>query len=125
MILMIVSVVGAVIAWVYAWMKYVKNAHVPVADTEERPALVSLSYHKFYFDEIYDALIRKPLDALSGFFYNTIDKMGIDGIVNGFGKGAIDAGKGLRLLQTGNVGFYIFMMVLGIISILLCIVVKF
>jgi NADH-quinone oxidoreductase subunit L len=125
LILMIVSVVGAVIAWVYAYTKYVRNAHVPVADTEERPALANLSYHKFYFDEIYDALIRKPLDALSGFFYDVVEKSGIDGIVNGFGKGAVDASKGLRLLQTGNVGFYIFMMVLGIISILLCIVVKF
>ena len=125
LILMIVSVAGAVNAWVYAYTKYVRNAHVPVSDTEERPALANLSYHKFYFDEIYDALIRKPLDALSGFFYNVVEKLGIDGIVNGFGKGAIDASKGLRLLQTGNVGFYIFMMVLGIISILLCIVVKF
>jgi NADH-quinone oxidoreductase subunit L len=124
-ILMIASVSAAVIAWAYAYVKYVKNNHVPVADTEERPALASLSYHKFYFDEIYDALIRKPLDALSGFLYNMIEKLGIDGIVEGFGKGAIDASKGLRLLQTGNVGFYIFMMVVGIISILLCIVVKF
>jgi NADH-quinone oxidoreductase subunit L len=124
-ILMIASVSAAVIAWAYAYVKYVKNNHVPVADTEERPALASLSYHKFYFDEIYDVLIRKPLDALSGFLYNMIEKLGIDGIVEGFGKGAIDASKGLRLLQTGNVGFYIFMMVVGIISILLCIVVKF
>jgi NADH-quinone oxidoreductase subunit L len=54
-----------------------------------------------------------------------VDKMGIDGIVNGLGKGTVEASKGLRLLQTGNVGFYIFMMVLGIISILMTLVFKF
>ena len=97
---------------------------MPVADTEERPAMTDLSYHKFYIDELYDAIIRKPLDALSVFFYNVIDKMGIDGIVNGVGKGSVEASKGLRLLQTGNVGFYIFMMVAGIISILMYLVVK-
>ena len=68
--------------------------------------------------------MRKPLDALSVFFYKVVDRMGIDGIVNGLGKGAIESSKGLRLLQTGNVGFYIFMMVVGIISILMYIVIK-
>ena len=123
--LMGLSVAGALIALVYAYNKYVKKAHVPVADTEERPALADLSYHKFYIDELYDMIIRKPLDALSDFAYKVVDKMGIDGIVNGLGKGSIEASKGLRLLQTGNVGFYIFMMVLGIISILMTLVFKF
>ncbi|BAU56230.1 NADH-quinone oxidoreductase subunit L [Mucilaginibacter gotjawali] len=123
--LMVFSVLGALAALLYAYNKYVKNAHVPVADTEERPALAELSYHKFYIDELYDMIIRKPLDALSDFAYKVVDKMGIDGIVNGLGKGSIEASKGLRLLQTGNVGFYIFMMVLGIISILLTLVFKF
>ena len=103
----------------YAYTKYVKGAHVPVADAEERPALAKLSYNKFYVDELYDAIIRKPLDALSVFFYKVVDKLGIDGIVNSLGKGTIEASKSFRLLQAGNVGFYIFMMVAGIIAILL------
>jgi NADH-quinone oxidoreductase subunit L len=116
--LMIVSVAGALMALVYAFIKYVKNANVPVADTEERPALTSISYHKFYIDELYDNIIRKPLDALSVFFYKVVDRLGIDGFVNGLGKSSVEASKGLRLLQTGNVGFYIFMMVVGIVAIL-------
>ncbi|WDF76785.1 NADH-quinone oxidoreductase subunit L [Mucilaginibacter sp. KACC 22773] len=117
--LMIISVALAFAALIYAYVKYVKNGRVPVADTEERPALTSLSYHKFYVDELYDFLFRKPLDFLSTFFYNVVDKLGIDGLVNGIGKGTIETSKGLRLLQTGNVGFYIFVMVLGIIGVLL------
>jgi len=123
-ILMSLSVLGVLMALGYAYVKYIKNSQVPVSDTEERPALVDLSYHKFYIDELYDAVIRKPLDALSVFFYKVVDRLGIDGIVNGLGKGAIETSKGLRLLQTGNVGFYIFMMVVGIISILMYIVIK-
>jgi NADH-quinone oxidoreductase subunit L len=122
--LMGISVAAAVIAIIYAYNKYIRGTHVPVADGEERPALVDLSYHKFYFDEIYDAVIRKPLDGLSVFFDKIVDRLGIDGIINGLGKGSIEASKGLRLLQTGNVGFYIFMMVVGIISILMYIVLK-
>jgi NADH-quinone oxidoreductase subunit L len=73
---------------------------------------------------LYDLVIRKPLDALSVFFYKVVDRLGIDGFVNGLGKGSIEASKGLRLLQTGNVGFYIFMMVVGIISVLMYILIK-
>jgi len=125
LVLMVISVTGAVLALIYAYVKYIKNAQVPVSDTEERPALVDISYHKFYFDELYDTIIRKPLDALSVFFYKVVDRMGIDGIVEGLGKGTVEASKGLRLLQTGNVGFYIFMMVVGIISVLMYILFKF
>lgn len=122
--LMVASVSGAVIALLYAYVRYVKNAHVPAEDTEERPGLVSLSYHKFYVDEIYDFLIRKPLDFLSDFFYNVVDLLMIDGLVNGLGKLSVRTSKSLRLLQAGNVGFYIFMMVIGIIALLVYSLVK-
>jgi len=123
-LLMGISVTAALVALIYAYLRYVKGNHVPVAEDEERPGLVNLSYRKFFLDEIYDYLIRKPLDALSVFFYNVVDLLAIDGIVNGLGKISIGASKRLRLLQTGNVGFYIFVMVLGIIAILIYNIVK-
>ncbi|TWR29736.1 NADH-quinone oxidoreductase subunit L [Mucilaginibacter pallidiroseus] len=117
-ILMGTSVAIALAAMAYAYSKYGKGANIPVADTEERTALTNLSYNKFYVDELYDTIIRKPLDAMSVFFYKVVDKSGIDAFVNGLGKGSVETSKGLRLLQTGNVGFYIFMMVIGIVAIL-------
>jgi len=117
--LMAISVIGVLIAIGVAYAKYIKQNHVPVADEGKRSALANLSYHKFYIDEIYDAVIRKPLDGLSVFFYKVFDKKVVDGIVNGLGWGTSEASKGVRLLQSGNVGFYIFMMVVGIISLLL------
>ncbi|TZF86349.1 NADH-quinone oxidoreductase subunit L (plasmid) [Pedobacter sp. BS3] len=117
-LLMAVSVIGALIAAFVAYSRYVGKTHVPQPDNGERSFLAKLSYNKYYIDELYDALFKKPLDAISGFFYKIIDRSGIDGIVNGVGKSATEAGNGLRLLQTGNIGFYIFMMVIGIIALL-------
>ncbi len=117
--LMGVSVLGVLVSVVIAYGKYVKRNHVPVPDEAGRSFLANLSYRKFYLDELYDTVIRKPLDALSGFLYKIVDKKLIDGLVNGLGWGTSEAGKGIRLLQSGNVGFYIFMMVIGIVSLLL------
>jgi NADH-quinone oxidoreductase subunit L len=118
-LLMGISVGGVIVAIIYAYIKYIKNNHVPVLDSEPRSALAKISYNKFYFDEFYAAIIQKPLDVLSDFFFKVVDKSGIDGLVNGLGKGSIEASKGLRLLQTGNVGFYIFAMVIGVIAVLI------
>lgn len=117
-ILMAVSVGMAVIAMLYAYNRYVKQSHVPADELTLRSGLARFSYNKFYVDEIYESLITRPLDALSGFFYKIVDKRGIDSIVNGFGKGAVDGSRSFRLLQSGTVGFYIFMMVAGIIALL-------
>ena len=117
-VLMALSVTAALLSMVYAYVRYVKQGHIPAADQTDRGLLARLSYNKFYIDEVYNSFITRPLDALSGFFYKIVDKAGIDGIVNGFGKGAVEASKSFRLLQTGMVGFYIFMMVAGILALL-------
>lgn len=118
-VLMVVSAIAALAMAGLAYWRYVKNMAVPESDHAERSMLSRLSYHKFYVDEIYDFLIVRPLNLLSVFFYQIVDRKGIDGIVNGFGKGISESGKGLRLLQSGNVGFYIFLMVIGIVVLLL------
>lgn len=117
-VLMAISVTAALVSMLYAYVRYVKQRYIPASNQTDRGLLARLSYNKFYIDEVYNSLITRPLDTLSGFFYKTVDKAGIDGIVNGFGKGAVEASKSFRLLQTGMVGFYIFMMVAGILALL-------
>ena len=117
-VLMALSVTAALLSMLYAYVRYVKQGHIPADNRTDRGLLARLSYNKFYIDEVYNSFITRPLDTLSGFFYKTVDKAGIDGIVNGFGKGAVEASKSFRLLQTGMVGFYIFMMVAGILALL-------
>ena len=117
-VLMALSVTAALLSMLYAYVRYVKQGHIPANDSTDRGLLARLSYNKFYIDQVYHSFITRPLDTLSGVFYKTVDKAGIDGIVNGFGKGAVEASKSFRLLQTGMVGFYIFMMVAGILALL-------
>jgi NADH-quinone oxidoreductase subunit L len=66
-------------------------------------------------DEIYDAIVVKPLDALGRFLNNVVEKSGIDWIVNGVGKGVQYGSRQLRLLQTGQVGTYVLMMIVGML----------
>ncbi|NCI47450.1 NADH-quinone oxidoreductase subunit L [Sediminibacterium soli] len=75
--------------------------------------------NKWYVDELYDALIVNPLNALAGFLKNVVEKSGIDGIVNGAGRLVGYGSRQLRLLQSGQVGNYILVMVLAIVVFIL------
>ncbi|WP_293889240.1 MULTISPECIES: NADH-quinone oxidoreductase subunit L [unclassified Sphingobacterium] len=116
-LLMAVSVVGVLIMVALAFNKYVKRQKSPEEGEGTRSFLANLSYNKFYVDELYDSIIVRPINWLSAFMGNVVDQRGIDGLVNGAGKVTFDTGKVLRLLQNGNVGFYLLMMVIGVIAI--------
>ena len=74
--------------------------------------------NRWYVDEIYNAAIVKPLTTLGQGLSNTIEKLGIDGLVNGVGRTVRSAGDRTRMLQNGQVGFYIFVMVIGMTLVL-------
>jgi NADH-quinone oxidoreductase subunit L len=80
---------------------------------KENTGLAKVLENKWYVDELYDAIIVRPLLALSSALDRFVEKMGIDGVVNGVGKTVRWGSDRVRLLQTGQVGFYIFMMVIG------------
>lgn len=107
-LLMGISVAGVLAAIFFAYSKYVKRQTVPPADAVSRTGGL---------DELYHALFSRPLDALSGFLYQVMDKGVIDGLVNGVGQATRTLGAGLRLIQTGRIGSYVFYMVAGIILI--------
>jgi NADH-quinone oxidoreductase subunit L len=80
-----------------------------------RTGLAKVLENKWYVDELYDAIIVKPLMMLSRFFEDAIEKSGIDRLVNGVGRGVHWGSQQARLLQNGQVGFYIFAMVIGMV----------
>ena len=118
-LLMGVSAGGALIMAFVAYNRYVRKETRPTADTDASNGLHKLSYRKLYVDEFYDALVVQPLKKLSVGFYKYVDRLGIDGFVNGIGNFFIGAGKGIRQWQSGYVGFYMMMMVVSVIAILL------
>jgi len=71
--------------------------------------------NKWYVDELYDAVIVRPLGALSNVLDRFAERLGIDGFVNGIGKSVRWTGDRVRMLQNGQVGSYIFVMVIGMI----------
>lgn len=82
---------------------------------EPRTGIAKVLENKWYVDEIYDAIIVKPLGMLSRFFEEAIERSGIDRLVNGVGRGVKWGSQQARLLQSGQVGFYIFAMVIGMV----------
>jgi NADH-quinone oxidoreductase subunit L len=112
--LMSIAGIGAIVIIVLAWIKYVKGRHLP-ADEASLTGISKLVYHKFYVDELYDALITKPLFRLSTWFGGFVDKQIIDRIVNTSADVVGLGGRTLRLIQSGNTGAYVFAMVIGMI----------
>ena len=109
--LMAVSVVGALIALLYAWNKFSKYEKTTVKET----GIGRILDNKWYVDEIYDAVIVKPIQSVATFFNNVLEKKGIDGFVNGIGKAVNYGSRQIRLLQTGQVSTYMMLMVVAVL----------
>ena len=60
-------------------------------------------------------MIVQPLQSLATFFNQVIEKIIIDGLVNGVGKAVQYGSRQIRLLQSGLVGTYILLMVVGML----------
>ena len=75
-------------------------------------------YNKWYFDELYDAVVVRPVVALSRWCWRAVDNRVIDGFVNMTGSAARLAGWTTSLFQTGQVNMYAFVLTLGILCFL-------
>jgi len=117
--LMIIAVSGALAVVYFTYLMFMKYKVKPADKEEQLRPWQRLIYNKYYVDELYDALIRKPLDGISHAFYKFVDLQVIDGIVNGVGSLARGIGTSVRYLQNGNIGFYLMSMVLGVVFIVL------
>jgi NADH-quinone oxidoreductase subunit L len=101
-----------------AYFLYVRSKKIPAASESSLNAIQKLIYNKYYIDELYAAIITKPLTSLSKALDAVVERLFIDRIVNGTGRVITFGGKTLRLVQTGNTGFYIFVMVISVVVIL-------
>ena len=115
LMLMIVSSILIIIVSIWAWNKYKKYN----TSFQQSGAFAKAIENKFYVDEIYDAIIVKPLQIFSGFLKNVVEKSGIDALVNGVGKAVNYSSRQIRLLQSGLVGSYILLMVAGLLLLLI------
>jgi NADH-quinone oxidoreductase subunit L len=109
----IVAVLGLLVAW---WF-YIKNPEAPKRLAQRVHALYLLLLNKYYVDEIYAALIVRPLLWIStNILWHVVDERIIDGTVNGLAGVARGSGSQLRKLQSGNTRSYASWVVIGAVA---------
>ena len=124
MLLMAATVVLILIMIFLARFFFVSKKQIPNADDAPMSLGKEIVYHKYYIDEIYEAIIVKPLNRVSALMYQFIEKSGIDGLVNLIGTSIVNWSQLLRLTQTGSLGFYVIAMVISIVALILITVIK-
>jgi NADH-quinone oxidoreductase subunit L len=117
--LLVTSIIVLAIVIFYAYRRFAVQQSLISSDEAKQPGLVKAASRKFYVDEFFDVIIVKPIALLGNFFYKIIDVKLIDGFVNSFNKVLVGTSGLLRYTQSGFVGYYIFVMVFGIIAILI------
>jgi NADH-quinone oxidoreductase subunit L len=109
--LMGLSTALVVIMIIAAWFKF-RNYH-----RSEATGLGKVLENKWYVDELYDKVIVNPLHQFGGFLKNIIDNKVVDGLVNGVGRVVNYGSRQMRLLQSGQVGNYVLLMVVSMVVI--------
>ena len=117
-VLMAASIVVLLVIIMTTRRYYLVNKKVPGDEISFNP-VTRMLYHKYWVDEFYENLITRPLQWFSAHVIKNIEVHLIDRLVNLPGI-ALQAGSStLRYIQSGQIGFYIFIMVAGIIALLL------
>lgn len=107
-----ISVAIAIGASIAGWAAHRRPAFA------ENKGLALAMEKKWWVDELYDAVIVRPLMALSSVFDRAVERKGIDASVNGVGRFVRWSADRVRLVQSGQVGYYIFIMVIGMTALI-------
>jgi NADH-quinone oxidoreductase subunit L len=97
---------------------YVLRPELPAVVAERLGGLYALVRDKFRIDELYDAVIVRPLFRVADVSAERIDLDVVDGAVNGTGLLMATMSGVWRRLQTGNVQHYAISFVVGAIVLL-------
>jgi NADH-quinone oxidoreductase subunit L len=96
----------------YAW-----RPELPDRWAAKYPAAHRWLLHKYYVDELYDALFVEPIRRLAVWCWRGFDEPIVDGSVNGVGALVRAGSSVLRYLQTGYVMSYVLSFVVGVVAI--------
>lgn len=106
--LMVVNILVGVSGIVLAYKRYF------AWDFTKEEAKEGVIYNKFYIDEIYDAIIVRPIRFISFFTGKYIDLWIIDGTIMGTCKEFVRMGWRVAILQNANIRVYVFAMAVGL-----------
>ena len=111
-------VIIALLGLLLAWWFYIKSPETPKKLAQSVRGLYTLVLHKYYIDELYNAVIVQPLLWIStNVLWKVIDEGAIDGTVNGIGRGMRESGAHMRQIQSGNARSYATWVVIGAVGV--------
>ena len=109
------STLIAVAGWFVAMRLYRERGNAADVAFEQRsPGLARAIENKWYVDELYGAVVVRPLAGISRFFWKGVDAL-IDGLAAMLGYVVRGFGEILRFFQTGNVRNYALMFFVGVL----------
>ncbi len=113
----IISTVVAVAGVLVAYLTYVTGTISAVSIGARFSGLYQFLYDKWRFDELYDAILVRPLTNLAYTLWRVVDVGIIDATVNGVATGIGAVSQRLRHVQTGLVANYALAIALGMVLI--------
>jgi NADH-quinone oxidoreductase subunit L len=112
------GVIVALVGFLVAWWFYIRKPDAPKKLAASLSAPYKLLLNKYYVDELYLAVIVRPLLWISThILWHTIDEKIIDGAVNGVAYTAAGTGDRVRHLQSGNPRSYASWVVIGAVGV--------
>jgi NADH-quinone oxidoreductase subunit L len=106
-LLMGVSISVAVLGWLLAYLLYSRHPQLPARIAAKLDGLYQAVAHKYYIDELYDALFVKPLiEGSTTILWHDIDQGVIDAAVNDSADAARHVSDNVRHMQSGNLRSY-------------------
>ena len=107
------SVLVALTGFLLAYLLHARRPELALQWRTRIAPLHALVEHKYYVDELYDLVFVRPGFALARFLNTIVEPRVIDGLVNGVASFFVVEAREFRLLQTGRVRSYGFVMLLG------------
>jgi NADH-quinone oxidoreductase subunit L len=116
--LMLLSVGVAGLGIWAAFRYYLRKPEAATRLRERFSGVHDLLLNKYRIDEVYDAIVVRPIHGASVALWRFWDEKVVDGIVNGVGYTFEGVSAVLRLFQTGFVGTYALMFTIGVAALL-------
>ncbi len=102
------------LGFLVAWHFYIRRPDIPVELARQHEVLYKFLLNKWYFDEIYDALLVEPTKKLGRLLWKGGDGWLIDGFgPDGVSARVLDVTRNVIRLQSGYLYHYAFAMLIG------------
>ena len=113
----VASVVLGGLAIALAWWIFAADPRRRLRLSRALPRARAVLAGQYRFDEVYEESVVQPGRDLGDVLLTRVEPVGVLGSLEGVARAAADAGRGLRVLQSGLVRAYAFVMIAGLAAV--------